>query len=113
MKLLNTLVFAAVSVGVGAGSVAVYDNFYWDKELRAQLAAKDKMITALNDDIEGLRDGLGTLEAKNRAALELLDSSGRDVAALAKNNQTAQEKLNAVIVRVVKLVSEMRAGLSQ
>jgi hypothetical protein len=111
MKLLSTVILGLASVGVGAGGVAVYDNFYWDKELRTQLAEKDKMMASLNDDIKNLKQGLGTLSDKNAAMLTLIDSSMDDTAALAKSNQSAIEKIQSVIKRLAKLQADLHAQL--
>ncbi len=110
MKLLSTLILGLVSLGVGAGGVAVYDNFYMDKELKTQLAEKDKMMAALNDDITNLKQGLGSLSDKNAAMVKLIDSSMDDTVSLAKSNQSAIEKIQSIIKRVAKLQADLHAA---
>jgi hypothetical protein len=109
MKVLSTLIFGLAAAGAGSACVAAYDNFFWDKELRAQLADKDKRLAALNDDIVNLKQGLGTLSDKNTAMLTLIDSSLDDTAALARGNQSAIEKIQSVIRRLAKLQADLRA----
>ncbi len=110
MKLLSTLAFGLVTFGAGAVGVIVYDNFYWDKELRVQLAEKDKMLTALRDDIAALKQGLGSLSYKNAAMVTLIDASMDDTAALARSNQSAIEKVQSVIKRLARLQADLRAS---
>lgn len=107
MKLLSALVLGLVSIGVGAAGVAMYDNFYVDKELRAQLAEKDKMMAALNDDIKNLKQGLGSLSDTNAAMLTLIDSSMDDTVSMAKSNHSAIDKLQSIIKRVAKLQADL------
>ena len=107
MKLVSTIVFALAAAGAGAAGWGLYDRFAAERELRGQLAEKDRVIAALNGDVADLRRGLGSLSDKNAALMTLVGTSLEDTAALAKSNQSALEKVQSVIRRLAKLQADL------
>ena len=105
--LMAALVVGAATLGAGGAFVA--QQVYWDHELKVQLAEKDKLIQGLQDDLTGLRTGLGKLQKTNAAMQGLIDASLVDTGEVAKSNQGSLEKLRAIIVRLQRLQNDLKS----
>ena len=102
-KILLVVVLGVAAVSLGAGSVFVIDQWYWQDQLKVQLAEKDRLIADLHKDLDDLRTGLGTLQQTNMAMRNLIDASLKDSGEVARSNKSSVEKLRAIIVRLEQL----------
>jgi len=93
----------AAALGLGVGLTVLAENWYWDNELKAQLAQKDELMGELKRELEDLSAGVGALKETNDSMRTLIETSLKESTEVARSNRSSVEKLRAVILRLEAL----------
>lgn len=106
----RALVLVAVFATGAIAGAFVYQSLS-QVSLQSQLAEKEVLMTALQEDIATLRSDLGRLKAANAALLASVDATLSDASDIAKSNRSSLEKLRSVIQRLEGLRATLDTSL--